>query len=197
MANEIPSPEEISSDIRSLRSACGLSQQELATVCGLSQSTIARLERDISALNPSYATVFRVMEALRSCNAKPGSDHLEKKSKSIMHKRIVYAKPYEKISHTIEKFKHYDFPQLPVLDNNLRVIGTVYQRDLLGILSQNPEAAKRRQILSIMKGPLPQITKDMPVSLLRPLLESSGAVIIVENGKAIGIITIYDIIKGV
>jgi predicted transcriptional regulator len=48
-----------------------------------------------------------------------------------------------------------------------------------------------------MKAPLPQIDKETEIIKIKPILENWDALLVVEGGKAIGIVTIYDILKNV
>jgi len=193
----INSLEHISSMIRSSRKSMGLSQKRLAKMCGMSQSSIARMETDIDRLNPSYISVFCVVVALNKLELTSSKALVGRRVQEIMHRRIISVKPSASILDAIEIFKDYDFPQLPVIDEVHHVIGTVYQKDLLDIAMRNPEAVRRRSVSSIMKASLPQVDKNSSIQELRPILESIGAAMVMHEGKAVGIITIYDILKTV
>ncbi len=189
--------ERISSMIRSSRKSMGLSQKRLAKMCGLSQSTIARMETDIIRLNPSYIAVFCVVVALNKMELTSSKALVSRRAQEIMHRRIISVKPTALIIDAIDVFKDYDFPQLPVIDEAHHVIGTVYQKDLLDVAMRNPEAVRRRSVSSIMKASLPQVDKNSSINELRPILEGSGAAMVMHEGRAVGIITIYDILKTV
>ncbi len=198
MPFELESLEQISLRIRATRKAANVSQQRLAKMCGLSQSTIARVEKDVKELNPSYSTIFNIIYSLGSISKRAGSEAiLSKKAYEIMHKQIVSIKPNSTISEAIALFKDYDFQQLPVLDSGKRIIGTVYKKDLLTIATQSPDLVTKRIVASVMKAPLPQIDRDTEIIKIKPILENWDAIIVVKNGKAIGIVTIYDILKNV
>jgi predicted transcriptional regulator len=189
--------EEISGMLRDNRRTLGLSQKRLASMCGLSQSTIARIETDITRLNPSYQTVFEVADALGSMGNRSGGELLSRNAGEIMHRRIIHIMPNNTISDAINTFIDYDFPQLPVLDSARHVVGTVYQKDVLSMATQAPDLVHSRKVGGIMKGALPQIDRSTPVTKIKPMLETVGAVIVAHDGKAVGIITIYDILKNV
>ncbi len=187
--------EKMSETIRQMRRSQGISQKELSRRCGLSQSTIARVETDPVRLNPSYMSLFGIMEALSSPASDHGLEMLSKTAGQMMHKKVIYVRPGSPISEAISLFKEYDFQLIPVLDNLRRVVGTVYQKDLLGLATQQPDIAGKRDVSTVMKAGLPQIDKNSELTSFKPLLEVSGAVIVAEKGRAVGIITIYDIIK--
>lgn len=198
MSADIESLEKVAERIRSMRKAAGMSQIRLAKMCGLSQSTIARVEGDIIKLNPSYATVYSIIDALNDASSRPvGAEILKKAAHQVMHRNIIFVRPSSTIADAIGLFMDYGFAQLPVLDSGRRIVGTVYEKDLLGIATQSPDMIKRRNVGSVMKTSLPQVDKNTEISKMRPMLENWDAVMIVENGKAIGIVTIYDILKNV
>lgn len=197
MTIRMHSLEEISELIRDNRKIAGLSQQRLAKMCGLSQSTIARIETDAAGMNPSYQTIMQIVGALNEIKTSPGEQLLSKKAQEIMHRRIIHLKPSDTVAEAIRIFKDYDFPQLPVFDQNKHVLGTVYQKDVLNVATQTPDLVGRKPVGSMMKGSLPQIDRSTEITRLKPILENVGAAIVTENGKAIGIITIYDVIKNV
>ncbi len=197
MTIEFSSLEQMSSIIRERRKELGVSQKNLARMCRLSQSTIARIETDALKLNPSYLSVYYVVDALNRIKEGHREGMGSKRAKDIMHRRIIFVNQSSSIFEAIEVFKDYDFPQLPVLDDERHVIGTVYQRDLLNIAMRNPDAVKRRPLASVMKAPLPQVDTDSRVTGIRTILENSGGIIVVERGRAVGIITVYDILKTV
>lgn len=197
MTIEVSSLEQIAATIREQRRLMKVSQKRLAKMCGMSQSTIARIETDVVRLNPSYASVFYVASALNKLSTNKPSSVRTMTVKEIMHRHIISITPSASVYDAIELFKDYDFPQLPVLDGSRRVVGTVYQKDLLDDAMHNPDMVKRRRVGSVMKASLPQIDRDAEIAGLKIILESSGGVIVVERGKAVGIITVYDILKTV
>lgn len=197
MTIDMNSLEQIARVIREQRRAMKVSQKRLAKMCGMSQSTIARMETDIARLNPSYASVFYVVSALDKLGAGASSNARTMKAKEIMHRHIISIKPSASVYDAIELFKDYDFPQLPVLDESRRVVGTVYQKDLLNDAMHNPDMVRRRNVGSVMKAALPQIDRNADIAGLKSVLESTGGVIVVDKGRAVGIITVYDVLKTV
>ena len=152
---------------------------------------------NMARLNPSYASVFYVASALNKLGAGKSSAARTMKAKEIMHRHIISIKPSASVYDAIELFKDHDFPQLPVLDESKRVVGTVYQKDLLNDAMHNPDMVRRRSVGSVMKASLPQIDGNADIAGLKPILESNGGVIVVDKGKAVGIITVYDVLKTV
>jgi predicted transcriptional regulator len=188
--------DDVAKAIKARREALGISQKKLAMLLHLSQSTIARLERDIDRLNPSYGIVFKVITTLDSLSAIDTKGRLmHKTAAEIMHSKIICASPEDTVAKAIRMVREYDFPQLPVLDKGRNIVGAVSQKRLMGIATQNPEDINRTKVGDIMDIEVPRVGKDTDVARIRKLLEDWNAVLVVEKGKAIGIITIYDVLK--
>ncbi|MDE1851911.1 MAG: CBS domain-containing protein [Candidatus Micrarchaeota archaeon] len=196
MPYDIDDLETISSRIRSMRKALNVSQKSLASMLGLSQATVARVESDVKSLNPSYLTVFRIMEGLNSLEKESErSAILRKKAHNIMHRNITSIRPTTTVARAISVIKDYDFPQIPVIDAGGTPVGTVYQRDLLSIATRSPESVNEMRIRDVMEPALPQVAKDTDVLKLKSVLENWSAVLVVDKGKVVGIVTIYDVLK--
>lgn len=196
MPTELDSLDSLSLRIKNTRKAVGLSQKGLAKLLGMSQSTIARLESDIVSLNPSYRTVYNVMEALHDASLGHGqSKILGKQSKEIMHSNIIYVRPEDSIEKAVRIMKENDFTQLPVLNHQRGVLGTVNEKRLLKTATESPEMISRKKVKEILDPALPQVDEETEVARIRPILENFGAVLVMQGSKAVGIITIYDIMK--
>jgi cystathionine beta-synthase len=53
----------------------------------------------------------------------------------------------------------------------------------------------RRNVSEIMDEPFPTVGKDADINVVYQLLEHGSAVLVVENGKPVGIVTKADIFK--
>ncbi|MFP3278054.1 MAG: CBS domain-containing protein [Candidatus Micrarchaeota archaeon] len=181
----------ISSKIRSVRMMLGISQARLAKEANVSQSTIARLEKECRKLNPSYSMVYSIVNALnRISSGEQTIDQVE--VKDLMHDRLIFVKPTDSIKKAIMIMKENDYSQIPVMENG-KVLGTVYQKDLIGFAS-NPTKANIK-VKEVMGLPLPEIDENAKVGMIKSVLESWGAAIVKRKDKAVGIVTIYDLFK--
>lgn len=193
---ELDSLTSVSLKIKNTRKAIGISQKKLAKMLGMSQSTIARLESDIERLNPSYRTVYNVMDALQDAKTESVQwSILGKPSKSIMHRNIVYVKPEDTIEKAIRIMKENDFTQIPVLNSRRGVVGTVNEKRLLKMATESPETIAKTKVSQILDAALPQVDEETEAAKIRPILENFGAVLVMNGSRAVGIITIYDIVK--
>jgi len=181
----------ISSKIRSVRMMLGISQARLAKEANVSQSTIARLEKECRKLNPSYSMVYSIVNALNRISS--GEQTIDQVGvKDLMHDRLIFVKPTDSIKKAIMIMKENDYSQIPVMENG-KVLGTVYQKDLIGFAS-NPTKANIK-VKEVMGLPLPEIDENAKVGMIKSVLESWGAAIVKRKDKAVGIVTIYDLFK--
>ncbi len=194
MAIALDSPESLAIKVKKTRRAVGISQRKLAMLSGVSQSTVARIENDIEKLNPSYATIFNVMDTLERFEENGSVEFMAKKARDIMQREIVAVKPGDTAKKAIGIIKNYDFPQLPVLKGG-RAVGTVSQKRLFGIATEGQKAASKIHVKDILEMAMPQVDADTELSKLKRILESFDAVLVVEKDRVAGIITIYDILR--
>ena len=188
---KLDSIDSISSKIRSARIMLGISQARLAKEANVSQSTIARLEKECRKLNPSYSMVYNIVNALNRISS--GEQTIDQVGvKDLMHSRLIFVKPTDSIKKAIMIMKENDYSQIPVMENG-KVLGTVYQKDLIGFAS-NPTKANIK-VREVMGVPLPEIDENAKVGMIKSVLESWGAVIVKRKDKAVGIFTIYDLFK--
>jgi len=181
----------ISSKIRSARIMLGISQARLAKEANVSQSTIARLEKECIKLNPSYSMVYNIVNALNRISS--GEQTIDRTEvKDLMHAQLIFVKPTDSIKKAIMIMKENDYSQIPVMENG-KVLGTVYQKDLISFAS-NPKKANIK-VKEVMGVPLPEIDENAKVGMIKSVLESWGAVIVKRKDKAVGIFTIYDLFK--
>ncbi len=181
--------------IKGKRKMLGISQKRLARYVKMSQSTVARLESDIERLNPSYETVHKIVNTLDNLSSIDTKGRMfSKTAEQIMQRKIVYAKPDDSVASAIRTIRDYDFPQLPVIDRNMNIIGAVSQKRLMEIATAVPDKIKSMRVAQIIDEELPRVGKETELGKIKKVLEEWDAVIVVEKGKAIGIISIYDIL---
>ena len=181
----------ISSKIRSARMMLGISQARLAKEANVSQSTIARLEKECRKLNPSYAMVYNIVNALNRFGlGEQTIDRVE--VKDLMHPRLIFVKQNDSIKKAIMMMKDNDYSQIPVMEDG-KVVGTVYQKNLIGFAS-NPKRANIK-VKEVMDVPLPEIDENTKIGMIKSILENWGAAIVKRKDKAVGIFTIYDLFK--
>ncbi len=184
MLSIFPSPEEI----KALRKKAKLTQQELAEKAGVSQSLIARIES--GTVNPRLSTLIRIMKALE--------EYVESEitAEEIMSKPLIYTLPNENIETIVQKMWDHAISQLPVLGSNNTVIGTIFERDIIEVFIKYKNKALSLTAKDIMSDPLPMVQPNTKLSRITSILTNEiPAVIVLKNGKPVGIITRSDIMK--
>lgn len=187
----LPSIEEL----RKMRKNLGISQKELANISGVSQSYIARLEK--GSLNPTYDKVRRIFEYLNKSGQRAGNIDLT--SESIMSTKVIVCLPTDSVISALNLMREKGFSQLPVVGQDKKVIGTITETDVNELLIKGASIDSLRgfNVKKVMGPTLPQVDKTSPISMIYPILKFSNAVLIMESGDLIGIITKADILKAV
>jgi len=180
-------PESIGERIRRLRLAAGLSQRELARLAGVSQSLIAKIEG--GKVNPRVETLERIMRALQDALSR------SEKVEMYMSSPVITVRDTEPVRKAIEIMDKYGFSQLPVVDSEGRVIGTVLESSVLRALRSRGMRVLEEPVSTIMEAPLPQVDSSESLSRVIQLLENSPAVLVVREGRLVGIVTKIDILR--
>ncbi len=178
------------SEVKAARIHLGLSQAKLAELAGVTQAYIAKIEA--GAADPRVSTLERISKALERPAAKDRRVLISR----IMSSPIVFSKPTEKIERVIKAMKVHNISQLPVLDGNVQV-GSVSEATILQKIASGENMSKllSRNVSEIMEGPLPTVGKDVDIDVMYRLLEHEPAVLVVDRGKPVGIVTKADVFK--
>lgn len=185
------------SEIERRRVRLGLTQIRLAKLSGVDQDVISRIERRVIR-DPSYTTVKKLFEALDAFQIDGHENkNDELTAEKIMSHTIVSVKPSDYTDYAWELMKHKQFSQLPVIDSAGKVIGGILEKDLARI--SNIDLASKTRVEDVMSDGFPIVGKSKGISKLRSILLEANeqAVIVMEKGRAIGIITKADLIDSV
>ena len=179
---------DIGSFIRRLRMQLGISQRELARMAGVSQSLIARIET--GSINPRFETLRKILDALESVARS------KRYALSIASKPVVTVRTDDSLRTAFSIMDRYGFSQLPVVDENERVVGTVFESTILRALVRGESRVLDEPVGRYMEPPLPMLGRDATVEDVVRLLEQSPAVLIVdEMQRPLGIITRIDLVR--
>ena len=191
----IPRLKEIALSIKRARLGLGLTQKKLALLAGISQAALARIEREPEEYNPGYSAVFRVVEALNGEFAKRRPESVEyRRVSEIMHRKIVSVNPHDSFHKALELMKDRGFSQLPVIDEHAALVGTVFQRQIVGLLLDG-KSLKTVSVGDVMEPALPMIGGSATLKQAKSILEQWPAFLVAENGRVAGIVTSYDWFK--
>ena len=180
----IPSPGEL----RALRKKAGLTQAELAKRAGVSQSLIARIEA--GTVNPRLSTLVRIYSALREYVQE------EVAVSRVMHSPVITVDVEDYVEDIVRVMWDNGISQVPVLDRGGDVVGTVHERDVVEAFLRYKDKALAMKAIDIMSDPLPMVSRTAKLSSAIRLLRSEiPAVLVIEGGRIVGIITRSDLMK--
>ncbi|HIC99422.1 MAG TPA: CBS domain-containing protein [Pyrodictiaceae archaeon] len=179
----IPTPEEL----RRLRLRAKLTQRELAKRAGVSQSLIARLER--GQVNVRLSTLQRILEVLLEAISE------RETVTQCMKSPIITVNEDDTLEKAINLMDRYGISQLPVLDKDHKVVGTVYESTLLKAVIAHGKQVLSKPVRKYMEEPLPQVPPNTPIHAIEELLLVYPAVLVVDGGKPIGIVTKIDVLR--
>lgn len=178
------------SEVKTMRVRLGLTQAQLAELAGVTQAYISKIEA--AAADPRISTLEKISKALEQATAT------EKRAVvgQIMASPMIAVRPGDRVEKAIRLMKSYDISQLPVLDGDVHV-GSISEATIVHKIASGENMSKllRRGIGELMEGPFPTVGKDADVDILYPLLMHEPAVLVMEQGKAIGIVTKADLFK--
>ena len=162
------------------RRSLGLSQQELAEKAGVSQSLIAKIEAKV--VDPSLSNAQKIAKALAAAAPK------EVTVRQVMVRTILSFPPETQVLEAVKAMRKRGISQFPVMRENL-VVGRITE----GCILEHVEKLSALSLQDIMLPPPPQVDKETPLSVIMPLLQAFSAVLVVENGLVMGIVTKADV----
>lgn len=181
---EIITPEEL----KALRKRAGLTQAELAKRAGVSQSLIARLEG--GTVNPRLSTLIKIYGALK--------EYVEEEVTvdRVMHSPVISVVIDEKLERVVELMWMHGISQVPVLDKDGNVVGTIHERDAVEAFLKHREKALGMKAMDVMSEPLPIVQKNARLSSAIKILRGEiPAVLVADGWKLIGIVTKSDLMR--
>jgi len=177
------------SEVRALRMKLGLTQVQLAELAGVTQAYIAKIEAGTA--DPRVSTFEKILKALEKATHEKRVT-----AEQIMAAPIIAVRPDDKIEKAVRLMESYNISQLPVLDGVAQV-GSISEATLMHKISAGEDMFRlvRSGIEGIMEDPFPAIGKDTDVDTVYHLLEHAPAVLVIDRGKPVGIVTKADILK--
>lgn len=129
-------------------------------------------------------------------SAQPVSEVLASKGGGLPP--LVHVHPDESVREVIGLLREYGVSQVPVLKAELpvvtaEVVGSVHERDLLEVAFLNPGLLDR-PVSEVMAPPLSSVGAGEPVDLAVERMEGTGAVLVLDAGHPIGILTRSDLL---
>ena len=176
------------SELRALRKRLGLTQAQVANAAGVSQPLVARIEN--GTVDPRFSTLQSVVDAL---------NRAERKSvllSEVMTSPVASVRATDTVSAAIRVMREKGISQLPVLQKGMPV-GSLSDRAIVHALSEatDAEALAKTLVQKIMAPPFPMAGADMSVDQAYRLLEDQPAILVVERGRPVGIVSKADLLS--
>jgi cystathionine beta-synthase len=110
----------------------------------------------------------------------------------------VFVRPQDNLRTVFARMRSADVSQLPIIDENGRVVGLVDESDVLAALlttSGDPNAVFARSVKDVMVTRLETISADAPIADLVPLFRKDYIAIVMDGDRFLGIATRLDLIN--
>jgi len=163
-----------------MREEAGLTQEKLAQAVGITQAHVAKIENE--KVNPRLSTVNKILSVLKTNKSV---------CKDLMVNKLISLKPEDSVNHAVRLMKEKNISQIPIIDGE-KCIGSVSEKTIVGSLGSISGLTK---IKEVMDEPFPMISCKDDVDVVKSLLEYHQAVLILEKGRIIGIVTKSDLLS--
>jgi cystathionine beta-synthase len=110
----------------------------------------------------------------------------------------VFVRPQDNLRTVFARMRSADVSQLPIIDENGRVVGLVDESDVLAALlttSGDPNAVFTRPVKDVMVTRLETISADAPIADLVPLFRKDYIAIVMDGDRFLGVATRLDLIN--
>lgn len=179
----LPTPE----DIKKRRSELGLTQSELAVRAGVSQPLIARIE--VGDVDPRLSTLVRIFKAF---------DEAEKGRvvvKDIMHSPVIHTSSGDSIEASVKIMEEHGFSQVPVIDDGVPV-GSISTDTIVKYMAgRDVRQVSHMAVGEIMGEPFPTVSPTADAGTVSHILEQNHAVLVLERGRVVGVVTKHDVMR--
>ncbi len=166
-------------DIQRRRKLLGLTQSQLAKQVNVSQSLLTKVERGLVV--PNYEIAMNIFSVLESMESKD-----QVIAKDAMHAHVITLKPSDTIQKAVALVKKHTISQFPVVEGH-RLVGSIASLDLVG-------ESRNARIGDILREPFSTVNETTPISVVKSILKSSRAVVVLNKGEIRGIITAEDLL---
>lgn len=114
----------------------------------------------------------------------------------VRGKEVIAVAPSETLGAAIERMSEHEISQLPVIDEEGHVVGSLTETGILGRLIESP-SARNEKVEAIMGEPFPIVPRSLHLENLSAYLEEGAGAILVEPSEedSYQIITRSDLIR--
>ncbi|MHB8101515.1 MAG: CBS domain-containing protein [Methanosarcina sp.] len=181
---QLPTPE----DLKKRRNELGLTQSELAKRAGVSQPLIARIES--GDVDPRLSTVRKILEAFEEANKEQ-----QILIRDLMHSPVIHVSPDDSVEEVVNLMHVHGFSQIPVLEGSVPV-GSISEDMIVRLMGESKKKPiSQLKVSGIMGESFPTVSPGVSISIVSHILEENPAVLVVEKGTIVGVITKHDVMK--
>jgi predicted transcriptional regulator len=171
-------------DLKERREELELTQSELAEQAGVSQPLIARIEGD--DVDPRLSTLRRIVEALDE--AEGGVV----RAGDLMSEGIVSVAPDDAVHEALDLMVGEGYSQVPVLrDGEPR--GIISNSDIRRAREERDAPVGDLPVAEVMSEGVSTVERDATLDEINDILDRHRAVLVVDAGRAVGIVTEADV----
>ncbi|ERG88847.1 MAG: putative transcriptional regulator with C-terminal CBS domain protein [halophilic archaeon J07HX5] len=174
---KLPTPE----DLCDRRKELGLTQAELAERADVSQPLIARIEGD--DVDPRLSTLRGIVTALEA--AEDGITE----ARDLMNSPVVGVAPDDSVHQTKGLMDEKGYSQAPVIRDGAPQ-GLICDSD---ILQRREENIGTLPVAEVMNESIATVEPQTPLDMVESHLTHSDAVLVVDGGTTVGVITEADV----
>ena len=107
---------------------------------------------------------------------------------------VIDARPEDALGDVIETMTAEGISQMPVLDDNGEVVGSVTETRILNHLIESPES-REAPVRRIMGTPFPVVPASLHLEHLSAYLEQDAGAVLVDHGDEYSVLTQSDLIS--
>lgn len=179
----LPTPE----DLKKLRLELGLTQHDLATRAGVSQPLIARIES--GDVDPRLSTLHKIFNAFDAARKE------KVLVRNVMHSPIIHTTSDSSLEEAARILEEHGFSQMPVLDGGVPVGSISTDQIVASMTDQDIKKVSHLLVRNIMGESFPTVSPTTDTNTVSRILEKNPAVLVLEKGVVVGVVTKHDIMK--
>jgi len=171
-----------------MRKKLGLTQAQVAAAAGVSQPLVARIEN--GSVDPRLSTYGAILEALNRAERKTAT------IREVMTTPVSSVRAADSVGAAIRMMRSHGISQLPVLDKSVPV-GSLSDQIVVHAMSESvdAQALAKRSVGEIMGPPFPVVDAAASANQAYHMLEDQPALLVMERGKIIGIVSKADLLS--
>lgn len=180
---QIPTPAEL----KSKRVMLGLRQSDVAKAASISQSMVARIEA--GTVDPRVSTLTKIVEVLKKAERSAIT------AVDFMHTPVLSVAPADTVTRAVELMEHNSISQIPVIEEGVPV-GCISESAIINAIEEGRlQKHHANMVRDFMEEGFPTVPPSVDIDSVVHILQHHHAVLVVEKGKVIGVITKHDLIS--